>query len=178
VLFSAIAQRRFPAPLTIIATFIGLTGVVLLAEGSGPALGDPLGDALVLLAAMLWAIYCVIVPALINRRGALPTTAVTVMFGAIPMLLSGLPQMPDMLVSMTGEEWLVTITLTLGTSVIAMLAWNAGSAVLGAEKAGWYLYLLPVVSLIGGALLLGEPVRLWELAGGALVLLAVYLSQR
>ncbi|MDR3521396.1 MAG: DMT family transporter [Acidocella sp.] len=178
VLFSAIAQRRFPAPLTIIATFIGLAGVVLLAQGSGPALGDPEGDALVLLAAVLWAIYCVIVPALINRRGALPTTAVTIMFGAIPMLLSGLPQMQGMLITMTGWDWLVTITLTLGTSVIAMLAWNAGSAVLGAEKAGWYLYLLPVVSLIGGALLLGEPVRLWELAGGALVLLAVYLSQR
>ncbi len=178
VIFAAIAQRKFPTRLTMMAAAIGFVGIILLAQGSGPALGDPLGDAFVLLGAMLWAIYCVMVPTLINRRGAMPTTAVTVLSGAVPMLLSGLPDMHSSLTAMTGTQWLVTITLTLSTSVIAMLAWNAGSAALGAEKAGWYLYLLPVVSLIGGAILLGEPVRIMELAGGLLVLVAVYLSQK
>ncbi len=178
VLFSAIAQRKLPSRLTMMAAALGFAGVILLAKGSGPALGDPLGDGLVLLGAMLWAIYCVMVPRLINRCGALPTTAVTVLSGAVPMLLSGLPDMHTTLATMTATQWIVTVTLTISTSVIAMLCWNAGSAALGAEKAGWYLYLLPVVSLIGGAILLGEPVRAMELAGGLLVLVAVYLSQK
>jgi drug/metabolite transporter (DMT)-like permease len=178
VLFSALAQRRIPSGLTIVATCLGLAGVVLLAHGSGPALGDPAGIALVLLGAMLWAVYCVIVPALITRRGALPATAVTMMFGAIPMLLAGAPHITGLVETMTASQWIVTALLIIGTSVIAMLAWNAGSAVLGAEAAGWYLYLLPLISLIGGAIMLGEPIKLVELAGGVLILLAVYLAQR
>jgi drug/metabolite transporter (DMT)-like permease len=178
VLFSAFAQRRLPGRLTIIATCLGLTGVILLAQGSGSALGDPAGIAWVLLGAVFWAIYCVIVPPLINQRGALPATAVTMMFGALPMLLAGAPGMSGMVETMTASQWLVTFLLIIGTSVIAMLAWNAGSAALGAESAGWYLYLLPVISLIGGAILLGEPVKLFELAGGILILLAVYLAQK
>lgn len=178
VLFSALAARRVPGRLTIIASALGLSGIILLAHGSGPALGDPAGIALVLLGAILWAAYCVMVPPLINRRGALSATAVSMLFGTIPMVLAGLPHMPAMVVAMTGTQWAVTWLLIIGTSVIAMLAWNAGSAALGAEKAGWYLYLLPVVSLLGGAAILGEPIKLVELAGGMLILLAVYLAQK
>ncbi len=178
VLFSAFAQRRLPGTLTMIATCLGLAGVILLAHGSGPALGDPAGIAFVLLGAILWAIYCVMVPALINRRGALSATAVTMMFGAIPMLAAGAPGIPGMVETMTASQWLVTVLLIIGTSVVAMLAWNAGSAALGAEAAGWYLYLLPLISLIGGAILLGEPIKMVELAGGVLILLAVYLAQK
>jgi drug/metabolite transporter (DMT)-like permease len=178
ILFSSLARRRVPGRLTIIATCLGLAGVIMLAQGSGPALGDPAGIAFVLLGAAFWALYCVIVPALINRRGALSATAVTMMFGALPMLAAGAPGIPGMAEAMTASQWLVTAALILGTSVIAMLAWNAGSAALGAEAAGWYLYLLPLVSLAGGAVLLGEPIKLVELAGGVLILLAVYLAQK
>jgi drug/metabolite transporter (DMT)-like permease len=178
VVFSAIAYKRLPSRLTIIASALGLGGIILLAKGSGPDLGDPVGIALVLLGAILWAAYCVVIPALINRRGALPATAVSMLFGAVPMLLAGLPQMQGMVAVMTGAQWVVTWLLIIGTSVIAMLAWNAGSAALGAEKAGWYLYLLPVVSLVGGALILGEPIKFVELAGGMLILVAVYLAQK
>jgi len=178
VLFAALAQRKFPSRLTIIATCLALFGVILLAQGSGPALGDPAGIAWVLLGAALWALYCVIVPPLINRRGALPTTAVTIMFGAIPMILAGAPGTSSMVEAMTASQWIITFWLIIGTSVVAMLAWNAGSAAIGAEAAGWYLYLLPVISLTGGAILLAEPIKPAELAGGIIILLAVYLAQK
>jgi len=38
------------------------------------------------------------------------------------------------------------------------------------------LYLIPVVSVVGGALLLGEPVTLSVVAGGGLMLVAVAIS--
>jgi drug/metabolite transporter (DMT)-like permease len=178
VIFTAIALRRRPSNWTIGASAIGLTGIVLLAHGSGPALGDPLGIALVLTGAVLWGLYCVLVPPLINARGALPATAVTMAFGALPLLAAGLPDTPHMMQTMTAFQWELTFVLILGTSVTSMLCWNAGSAVLGAEQAGWFLYLLPLVSLIGGAIILGEPVKLIEIFGGALILLSVFLSQR
>jgi drug/metabolite transporter (DMT)-like permease len=178
VIFSSLMHRRLPSRWTMFASVLGLGGIVLLAQGSGPALGDPAGIALVLFGAMLWALYCVMVPILINRRGALSSTAVTMLFGALPLLAAGLPGTPGLLHIITGFQWGLLAVMVLTTSVISMLCWNAGSAVLGAEQAGWFLYLLPVVSLIGGALLLGEPVKTVELVGGALILVSVYLSQR
>jgi drug/metabolite transporter (DMT)-like permease len=178
VIFSSLRTRRLPAGWTLLAGLIGLAGIVLLAHGSGPVLGDPKGIALILFAALAWSIYCVLVPPLIKRHGALPVTAVVMMFGALPLIGIGGAQAPDMLRAMTGFEWALLLGLVLGTSVLAMISWNAGSAVLGSVQAGWFMYLVPLVSLIGGAILLGEPVKLVELAGGGLILFSVFLSQR
>ncbi len=178
VVFTAAMFRRVPSRWTFAATFLGLAGIVLLAQGSGPALGDPRGIALILSGALLWGIYCVLVTPLVNRRGALPVTSVTVIFGAIPMVLLSANQLPALVMQMDLGQWEITLALVIGTSVGAMLCWNAGSAALGAQRAGWFLYLVPVVSLIGGALLLGEPIKLVELFGGALILLSVALSQK
>jgi drug/metabolite transporter (DMT)-like permease len=118
----------------------------------------------------------VLVTPLINRRGALPVTAVTLSFGALPMVLFGASKIPGLVAGMSLAQWLVTIGLIGGNAVAAMLFWNAGSAVLGAQRAGWFLYLLPLVSLLGGAALLSEPMSWLELLGGALILLSVFLA--
>ncbi len=176
LVFASIALRKAPTLLMVFSVLAGLFGVALLAHGAGPAFGTPRGIILVLTGAGLWSLYCVLVTPLINRRGALPTTAVTVSFGALPMVLSGAPKIPGMVVSMSTAQWLVTFAFIGGNAVAAMLFWNAGSAVLGAQRAGWFLYLLPLVSLLGGAALLAEPLSWIELLGGALILLAVFLA--
>ncbi len=178
VLLGAIMRRRVPGAWTLGAGAIGLTGIVLLARGSGPALGDPLGIALTLTGALLWAVYCVVVPPLIAARGAISVTAVAMIAGAVPLLAAGAPGMPVLVHAMTAEQWALTVGLAIGPSMISMLCWNAGTAVLGAEKAGWFLYLLPLVSLLGGAAVLGEPITPIEIGGGGLILLSVFLSQR
>lgn len=176
VLFASMMLRKIPTLLTISSVTIGLLGVVLLAHGTGPALGTTKGILLVLAGAVLWALYCVLVTSLIRRRGALSTTAVTVSFGALPMVLFGAPEIPDLIANMSLVQWTVMFALIAGPSVAAMFCWNAGSAVLGPQRAGWFLYLLPLVSLLGGAVLLSEPINFVELFGGALILFSVFLS--
>ncbi len=160
------------------AGLIGFAGILLLARGSGKVLGDPKGIALILFATLAWSIYCVLVPPLTKRHGALHVTAVLTSFGALPLLAIGGTQAPDLLRAMTGFEWALLVALAFGSSVLAMITWNAGSAVLGSVQSGWFMYLMPLVSLIGGAVLLGEPVKLVELVGGGLILFSVFLSQR
>jgi len=178
VIIAAFTHRRVPTGWTLFAGAVGLAGIVLLAHGSGPALGDPLGIALVLIGALLWSVYCVIIPRLIFARGAVTVTAVSMVFGAVPLVACGAGQAPALAHDMTGWQLGLTAALALGPSMISMLCWNAGTAALGAERAGWFLYLLPLVSLVGGALLLGEPVKPVEIFGGGLILLSVFLSQR
>jgi drug/metabolite transporter (DMT)-like permease len=178
VLLGAMLHRRLPQRAAMLAGLVGLAGIVILSVGAGPAMGDAQGIAWVLAASLSWSLYCVIVPPLAARRGALQVTAVTIAFGTLPMLLAGMPQMPAMLAMMTGQDWALMLVLTIGTSVIALLCWNIGAAGLGAERAGYFLYLLPAIGVLGGAACLAEPVTPIELAGGVLIVLSVYISQR
>jgi drug/metabolite transporter (DMT)-like permease len=178
IVIGALLARQFPSRWTMIATMLGMTGILLLAAGSGPTLGDPLGIALVLLGALLWSCYCLAAPRLIRDCGALPGTAAIMLFGAIPLLAAGAPQTAALVQTISPLQSAVLLALVFGSSILATLCWNAGSSVLGAAKAGWFLYLVPVVSLSGGAVLLGEPIKAIELVGGGLILLSVYLSQR
>jgi drug/metabolite transporter (DMT)-like permease len=179
VLLGALWHRRLPGLATVAAALVGVVGVIILTLGAGPALVDNgWGIVWILLSAVCWSLYCVIVPPLMERRGAMDVTSVTVAFGTIPMLLAGLPQMQSMVMQMDRGEWALLIALSVATSVVALLCWNIGAARLGAEKAGYFLYFIPFVSVLGGAAYLAEPITPAECAGGALVLLAVYVSQR
>ncbi len=178
VVISALRYRRVPTVWTILASLIGLSGIVLLARGAGPAEGDVKGITLVLVSALAWSVYCVMVLPLIQRRGAVAVTAVAMASGSLPMLLAGSPGIPGVVEVLSISQWEVLMALVIGTSVIAILCWNAGSAGLGAEQAAWFLYLLPVVSLIGGAVILHEPLTMVEFFGGGLIMLSVFLSQR
>jgi drug/metabolite transporter (DMT)-like permease len=98
--------------------------------------------------------------------------------GTLPMFCASAAEIPAVVMHLSAMQWEVLMALALGTTVLSTLCWNIGSAILGAEKAGWFLYLLPVVSLAGGAMALGEPVTLVEFFGGGLIMLSVFLSQR
>ncbi len=178
LLFSAVAARRLPERRIMLAAIGGACGVVLLSSGVGPAQGDVKGIALVLAGAAFWAAYCVAVPCLIRHRGALAVTAATMLTGALPMAAAGAPGVSRLIHALTGLEALVLSGLVLGSSTLAMLFWNIGSGGIGAVQAGWFLYIIPAVSLIGGAILLGEHVTVWEILGGMIILISVIMTQK
>ena len=178
VLLVSLRNRRVPGVWTFLAAVIGFTGIVLLATSAGPAEGDAKGIALVLFAAFNWSCYCVLIPPLLVARSALQVSAVTVAFGTLPMLLAGAPGMGHMLAMMDRPRWEISLALAIGPSVFAMAAWTKGSAELGPEASGWFLYLLPVFAAAGGVVVLSEPLTALEFLGGVLILLSVFLSQR
>jgi drug/metabolite transporter (DMT)-like permease len=178
VLLISLRRRRVPGIWTFLAAAIGFTGIAMLAHSAGPAQGDALGIALVLFAAFNWSCYCVLIPPLLVARSALQVSAVAMTAGTLPMLLVGAPEMGHMLAMMDAPRWEISVALAFGPSVVAMVAWTKGSAALGAEASGWFLYLLPVFAAGGGAVVLGEPLTVTELLGGGLILLSVFISQR
>ena len=177
LLLSAILARRLPERRVMLAAAGGACGVGLLISGAGPAEGNVEGVCLVLLGAAAWSIYCVMVPRLILRQGSLLVTAITMYLGALPMLAIGAPGMHGLVSTMTRADAIILTALILGSSTLAMVFWNIGNAAIGAVQAGWFLYLIPLVSLGGGGLFLGEAVTLREVAGGALILLSVTMAQ-
>ena len=178
VLLVSLRSRRMPGVWTFLAAVIGFTGIALLAHSAGPAEGDAKGIALVLFGAFNWSCYCVLIPRLLVARSAMQVSAVTMTAGTLPMLLVGAPGMGHMLSMMDWPRWEIALALAIGPSGLAMAAWTKGSAELGAEASGWFLYLLPVFAAAGGVAVLSEPLTALEFLGGVLILLSVFLSQR
>lgn len=64
------------------------------------------------------------------------------------------------------------------TSAVAYAAWSRGIELIGAARAGAFLYLIPCYGVLLSTLLLGEQVELFHLTGLAAILTGVALASR
>lgn len=177
-ILACFVARQFPDRRMVFATFMGLLGIAILTLSAGPAEGSVFGIILLLIGALGWAVYCVVIPPLIAKHGALQSSAVTTFLGTLILLAFGWRGIPPMAHEMSIGDWEIILCMAIGSSIFATLAWNKGMARLGAQTSGWFLYLMPIFSALGGKVILKEPLTLAELIGGALVLGSVYIAQR
>lgn len=68
--------------------------------------------------------------------------------------------------------------IAVGPGFLAYLAYNRAVELVGANRAGQFLHLIPLLSSAWAILLLGEDVRLFHLGGGALVITGLVLAIR
>jgi drug/metabolite transporter (DMT)-like permease len=137
------------------------------------------GDWLVLASAHTWAFYTVATRDLSRRRSPL---AVTFVILVVATVLTGL------LFASLGDAASVRSLSPRGIGAVLYLAipglalgqwfWQEGVAGLGATRAGLYLYLEPIATLVLAVPLLGEPFGPFIALGGGLVLAGVWVGQR
>ncbi|MDO9237774.1 MAG: DMT family transporter [Aquabacterium sp.] len=135
------------------------------------------GDALLLGSSITWAAYSVLVkkwafdPWLLTRFVALASALVY-----LPLYLLFLPKgIADVPLSMLMLQGLYQ---GLGPTIIAMLMFLRAVAILGAERTGALVALVPVIAGLGAVPLLGEPLTGWLIAGLLLVSGGAFLSAR
>jgi drug/metabolite transporter (DMT)-like permease len=161
---------------------VATAGILLLvSRGRLGSLGwlEHRGDWLVLLSAHTWAAYTVATRDLARRRDPLAVT-----FAILALALIG----AGALFAVAGDASRIRALSVRGTMALLYLAiagmalaqwfWQVGVARLGAARAGLYLYLEPIATVMLAVPLLGEPVGPFVLLGGALVLIGVYIGQR
>jgi drug/metabolite transporter (DMT)-like permease len=177
VLFSAASLKERINSRIALSLACALLGALIL---SVPDLGSAtsvLGPLEVVLAGLSYAVFAVLAKPLVGKYGALP---VAIWAGAIgtAMLLPLLPTsgfLPEVeaLTSLGWESvlYLSLLSTVLGYSLFYTLVGRGKVSTLSIQ-----LYLAPVVSVVGGALLLGEAVTAYTVAGGALLLAAVGLA--
>lgn len=70
------------------------------------------------------------------------------------------------------------IYLGLGASALCFVTWNFAVKMLGAVKTSVYIYMVPVITVITSALILGERIT-WLSGGGTLLTLAgLFISEK
>jgi len=161
---------------------VATTGIVVLVSRGHPAsLGwlRSTGDWLVLASAHTWAFYTVATRDLVRRRHPLAVTfGILLIVAAFTAILFAATADLASVRSLSPRAIAALLYLAIPGLVIGQWFWQEGVAKLGAARAGLYLYLEPLSTLVLAVPLLGEPFGLFVALGGGLVLAGVYVGQR
>jgi drug/metabolite transporter (DMT)-like permease len=180
LLAGALGMDRLTLP-KLAGALIAFGGVALvIAGGHELTLGASLvGDALTLLAASVWAVYTVLGTRMLRRVDPLQATAWSVLGGAILLVPLGIWEVvtsPPVVVTVPAiAAVLYSGALAAGTANV--LVFNAIRHI-GPTRATVSQLLVPVGAVILGALFLAEPIRPAQVAGGAVIILGLYLTRR
>ena len=137
------------------------------------------GDWLVLISAHTWAIYTVVTRDLLRRRHPL-AVAFGVLFVAAAFMAILFTIFGDVsrIRSLSPRGIVALLYLAIPGLALGQWFWQEGVAKLGATRAGLYLYLEPLATLMLAVPLLNEPFGPSVALGGGLVLAGVYVGQR
>jgi drug/metabolite transporter (DMT)-like permease len=183
LLAAAVLRERFGAQ-KVAGLVLGFVGAALVVtrgrlDRGVLALPSTRGDLLVLASTVNWAVYSVIGHPLLKRLGARRATAGSMFLGwamLAPLFVWNVGWREYRQLSPAG--WAAVLFLGIACSGLGYLFWYGALEKVEASQVAALLYLEPLVTLGAAAALLGEPIRLVTVAGGALVLAGVLLVQR
>lgn len=159
----------------IIAIAMAIAGTVILSIGADLSFRQITGPLAVIFSAFAFATFAVGSKPLVKDYGALPVAVWAAIVGTVFLLplLSWNFVAEIRTLSLTG--WLSVLYLSVLSTVIAnMILYNLISAKT-MSRLSIQLYLVPVVSLAGGILLLGESITFLTIIGAVLLLSAAGL---
>jgi drug/metabolite transporter (DMT)-like permease len=173
--WSILVQGRHPGAGTLKALALALAGTLLLLGSSAQLSPRQLaGDALSLMAAAFYTGYLIVVMGL---RGRLPTSVVLAMstMASVAFLLPAALVEPG---SVWPTDWRPVAALAITSQLAGQGLMVFASGRLPAPVIGVGLLVQPTVSAVAGWLLFGEVLGPPQLAGAAMVLVALGLIRR
>ena len=176
---------EFPGWRTAVGTGLALLGTlfVLLQRGIDLSRGPLIGDLLIAVAVLAWAVYTAEGRELVGQHGALPTIAWTLIGGTLLYLPLGLgsllwPSNRAALLTASPEAWWGVLYLIVVTSVASYLIWYWALKHLAAARVAVFSNLQPLATAALAQVFLGERVTLAFLCGALVVISGVLLAQR
>jgi drug/metabolite transporter (DMT)-like permease len=192
----SIEQAAMPV-LIIVANFIffrlrvswvQIAGVVLTIAGVilTACHGDPrrlltlelnFGDAIMLVAVVLYSGYTVglRLKPVMHWQSLMLSLAVAALITSLPFLLwevaAGKAVAPD------ARGWTVIVYTAIGASVISQVTYIRGNELIGANRAGLFINLVPIFGTLLSVLIVGETFQLYQALALVLVLGGIALAE-
>jgi len=184
LLLAQLLIAEFPGWRASAGTALALGGTVfvLLQRGIDLSRGPLLGDLLLLIAVVAWAVYTAEGREMVAKFGALPTIAWTLIVGTLLFLPFGLaslfwPEVRADIAHASRQAWWGLAYLCVVTSVIAYLLWYWALEHLAAARVAVFTNLQPLATAALAHFFLGEPVTAAFVAGALVVIAGVLLAQ-
>lgn len=159
---------------------IAMAGICIIMFNGQELHMNPLGDALTFLAALIWALYSVILRKIGTfGYGTIQTTRRTFMYGIAFMIPAALALgfSPDL--GTLAEPAMLGHMLFLGVVASAMcfVTWGFATRRLGAVETSVYIYLIPVMTVVSSALFLDENITALAVLGTVMTLAGLIISE-
>ena len=164
-----------------IGFIIALAGIALIFFNGMVNLNlNPMGDFLALLSAFFWSLYSILMKK-VGKFGYsnLESTKRVFFYGLFFMI-------PAVLISDFKWEFIRftdpvnlfnILFLGAGASALCFAAWNTAVNILGAVKTSVYIYIVPIITVLSAAVILGEKLTLISICGVAITFTGLLISE-
>ncbi len=181
MILSAIVLKEKTNRMGVVGIFLSLVGIAILVVGAPDFNWDMggsfKGDIIVFGAVISAAFYIISARNLGKRYSSREITSMQCFYGALffaPALFLDLPTLSWAAVST--RSIVALLYLTVFATVAAFFFYNYALTKIPASRASIFINGIPVVTALGAWIILGERLTLLQLAGGALVLAAVFIT--
>jgi len=185
ILITVIAAWVLRESLTItksLGLFLGVLGAVLLIRNRevSPRGDNPfLGDILVILSALAYTFYFILVKPLMDKYSPMQVTRWIFSIGFIMTLPFSYKEFSNIRWEFFDlKEWLILFVIVIPGTFFAYIFNVYGIQKLSASKAGAYIYSQPVFAVIIAMIFLKEQLSLYKIIAAVLIFAGVYLTNK
>jgi drug/metabolite transporter (DMT)-like permease len=168
-------------PLHSAGVVLSILGVAVIVFQGDPAQAlrfhFGFGDALMLVACVVWALYTVLLRLRPKAAAGESFVAVTFAIGVVTMApFAAWEWLDGQRIAWSGPVFGAFAFVCLFPSLFSYFMYNWATGVVGAASAGQSITLMPLFGALLSALLLGEVLHLYHWAGMALILAGIVVS--
>jgi drug/metabolite transporter (DMT)-like permease len=161
------------------ASAISFVGVALVAVGGKAGFAaDLLGNLLAFVAAATWGLYSVAIVPLLRYYSPYRISAIALLAGAVPALLTALPQLLDQDWDLAPLVWAAFAFAVVGPLVVTNVLWFTAIDRVGPSRATLVANLQPFLAALFAVVLLSETMTVVQVVGGATIALSLVLARR
>ena len=168
--------------MTLIGIALSMLGVGLVIAGSAkPTNGQTttlLGSLLVFVGVLCWSVYTIMLQPYTKRIDVFRLSAITMVGGAVPLLIASMPALVDTNWSAVGPGgWWALFYSSVISMGVAYFFWYRGLRVLGPTRTAVYANLQPIIALAVAWAFLGEIPTAFQGVGAATIVAGVFLTR-
>ncbi|WP_417308425.1 DMT family transporter [Devosia sp.] len=183
---SFVLFRTRVKPLQLFGIALTILGVALIASAGDltrlAALKINIGDGMVVLASLAYAIYTVATrwkpPAhWLSFFVAAGTGGIIGSLFYIAISAHGLTALPALVTSIDQQGWLIVLYTVLFPSIGSQILFVRGIELIGANRASLFVNLIPLFGAVFSVLILGEQPQGYHLVAAALIAIGIVLAE-
>ena len=183
IFFSALLKIEKTNIFQIFGVALSLTGVVLIITKADIEILKKLdfnrGDLTMLIAMFSWSIYSALLKKKKYELSQITLLQVVIGFGVIILI-------PFYFIDINiGNEikfdipfFLILTYVVLFPGLISFFLWIKGVGLIGANRAGIYLHLMPILGAIMAMIIFGEKILFYHLVGAVFIIAGIVLSNK
>lgn len=164
----------------LIGFAIAYFGVFLIIINGNKMVGvEPIGDLFAFGAAIMFAIYSIVMQKIQGSYHLIELTRKVFFYGLVVLGVIIVGTQESLKITNINTKILGSmIFLGVVASTFAFLMWNKAIQCIGSIKTNQYIYVVPLITTVLSAVIIGEKITIITVLGAALIVLGLYSSEK